>query len=117
MIKQLSATKKVEYLPTLFNKQRGKCLYCKEPFEDFRDAIFDHLNNNRQDNRLENLCLAHQRCNVKKATYLDYQIIANECLKKNEDQVLSERKKLEDGNSSDASTEIGINEINYPIVE
>lgn len=117
MIKQLSASKKIEYLPALYNKQRGKCLYCKEPFELLEDAIFDHLNNNRSDNRLENICLAHQSCNVKKATYIDYQIIASEQLKRNEDQVLSERKNIEDRTPSDASTEIQINQANYSIVE
>ena len=117
MIRQLSASKKVEYLPTLYKKQRGKCLYCKEPFEQLEDAIFEHLNNNRSDNRLENLALSHQSCNIKKATYLDYQIIANEQLRKNEDQVLSERKNIEDRTPSDASTEIQINQVNYSIVE
>lgn len=117
MIRQLSASKKVEYLPTLYKKQRGKCLYCKEPFEQLEDAIFEHLNNNRLDNRLENLALSHQSCNIKKATYLDYQIIANEQLRKNEDQVLSERKNIEDRTPSDASTEIQINQSNYSIVK
>ena len=84
MIKYLSATKKLEYLPLLYNKQKGKCLYCKNHFERLNDAVFDHLNNNRQDNRYENLCLVHQACNIKKATYLDYQIIANEQRKINE---------------------------------
>ncbi len=117
MSRQLSATKKVEYLPSLFNKQRGKCLYCKESFEQLNDVVIDHLNNHRSDNRYDNLCLAHQSCNIKKATYMDYQIIANEQLKINEDQVLSERKNIEDRTSNDASSEIQINQANYPIVE
>ncbi|MGI0047768.1 MAG: HNH endonuclease [Nitrosotalea sp.] len=117
MIKQLSSSKKVEYLPVLYNRQRGKCFYCRESFELLEDAIFDHLNNNRLDNRLENLCLTHQKCNIKKATYVDYQIMANEQLKRNEDQVLSERKNIEDRTPSDASTEIQINQANYSIVE
>lgn len=119
MSKQLSATKKLEYLPILFNKQKGRCLYCKQPFESIIvGIIFEHLNNNRQDNRLENLALAHQACNIKKLTYLDYQIIANEQLRQNQDQVLSERKYLlEDNSSLDVSSEIAINQMNYPIVE
>ena len=117
MARSISASKKLEYLPTLYKKQRGKCLYCKEPFEQLEDAIFEHLNNQRSDNRLENLALTHQSCNIKKATFLDYAIIANEQLRKNEDQVLSERKNTEDRTPSDASTEIQINQSNYPIVE
>lgn len=117
MIRQLSATKKVEYLPILYSRQGGKCLYCQERFDDFKDAVFDHLNNDRGDNRLENLCLVHQRCNIKKATNIDYQIIANEQLKKNEDAVLSERKKIEDATGLDAGTEININVNNYNIAE
>lgn len=117
MLKQLTATKKGEYLPALYNKQNGQCLYCKLHFAKITDAIFDHLNNNRRDNRYENLCLAHQSCNIKKATYLDYQIIANEQLKLNEDQVLSERENIEDKSPLDASSEIQISQSNYPIVE
>ncbi|MEO9307487.1 MAG: HNH endonuclease [Nitrososphaera sp.] len=117
MIKQLSTSKKIELWPVLYDKYRGKCIYCKKPFKRIGDAIFEHLNNNRLDNRLENLALAHQKCNIKKATFIDYQIIANEQLKKNEDQVLSERKNIEDRTSNDTSTEIQINQANYSVVE
>lgn len=117
MIKQLSASKKIDYLPILFKKQGGKCLYCKEPFEQLGDSIFEHLNNNRSDNRMENLALAHHGCNIKKITNFDYQIIANEQLKKNEDQVLSEREKIEDLTPTDISTEININVNNSSITE
>ena len=117
MNKQLSATKKIEYLPLLYNKQKGKCLYCKQTFESFHDAVIDHLNDNRRDNRFENLGLAHQSCNIKKSTYLEYKMIAIEQLKQNEDQVLSERNNLEDKSTLDASNEIGINMTNNEITD
>jgi hypothetical protein len=81
-----------------------------------KDIIYEHLNNKRLDNRLENLALSHQSCNIKKVTLIDYQIIANEQLKKNED-LFYLREKIEDKMPTDTSTEIQINQSNYEIVE
>jgi hypothetical protein len=81
------------------------------------DSVIEHLNNNRMDNRLENLALAHQKCNIQKVNSFDYQIIAKERLKKNESKVLLERKNIEDRTPNDTSTEIQINQANHSIVE
>ena len=59
------------------------CLFCKKPLG--RDYIREHLNNNRNDNRRENMALACRSCNLKKLNNCDYQIIASDKLKQNED--------------------------------
>jgi len=59
------------------------CLCCKKPLT--RDYIRDHLNNNRNDNRRVNIALMCRSCNLKKLNNFDYQIIAADKLKENED--------------------------------
>lgn len=67
------------------------CLCCKNPLG--RDYIRDHLNNDRSDNRRENMALLCRSCNLKKLNNYDYQIIAADKLKQNED---ASTKYLED---------------------
>lgn len=42
------------------------CIYCKKLLSS-RTLVFEHLNNNDTDNRLENLAFACQSCNIKKS--------------------------------------------------
>lgn len=120
-MKQLTAQKKLDLLPLLIEQQGGFfCLYCKQHFPSYKDLIYEHLNNKRPDNRMENLALAHQACNIKKNTFIDYQIIATEQLQKNESRFYLREKNitgLENKGVIDVSTEISINENNYEIVE
>jgi len=83
------------------------CLFCKEPLG--RDYIREHLNNNRKDNRRENMALACQSCNIKKINNFDYQIIAADKLKQNEDV---SAKYLEDHDAhKQYSSEIEISKV------
>jgi hypothetical protein len=118
MHRTLSANQKIQYLPILIKRQGGfNCLYCRLPLTT-DNMIYEHLNGKRTDNRLENLALAHQSCNIKKIDNFDYQIIANEQLKRNEDQMfLREKNQLEEKSPLDASTEININVTNSDIAE
>ena len=118
-MKLLTAQKKLDLLPLLIEQQGGFfCLYCKQPFPSYKDLIYEHLNNNRQENRMENLALAHQACNIKKNTFIDYQIIANEQLQKNESRLyLRERKSGSLESGLENTTEIDINVTNNEIVE
>jgi len=75
------------------------------------DYIFEHLNSNRQDNRIENLVLACTPCNIKKITYSDYGLMAQDKLEQNEEAGL---KYLEDNIAHENnSSEIEINKALY----
>lgn len=116
LIKSLTKALKEQYLPLIIARDSGfKCFYCKQELSINR-LVFDHLNNNRKDNRMENLVLAHQKCNIKKISSTDYQIMALEKLKINEEDFsVCERKNLK--NDFDSTSEIGINVGTYEIVE
>jgi len=97
-------------LPIIIQRDDGfQCFYCKKPLTG--DYIFEHLNSNRQDNRIENLVLACQPCNIKKIHYSDYSLMAQDKLEQNEEAGL---KYLEDqGAHENNSSEIEINKILY----
>lgn len=91
------------------------CFYCKQQLS-MNKLAFDHLNNNRKDNRMENLVLCHQSCNIKKISNLDYQVMAAQKLKENEED-FSVSEKNAGKNDFDNNSEIGINVGTYEIVE
>ena len=89
------------------------CLFCKEPLG--RDYIREHLSNNRNDNRRENMALVCRSCNLKKINNYDYQIIAADKLKQNED---ASAKFLEDTEAhKQYSSEIEISKLLYGFAE
>jgi len=101
----LTQTKKKNYLSLLIKRQNGfRCYQCNKIL-DGGNYIFEHLNDNRFDNRVENIALACQSCNVKKITHGDFTIIARNLLKKNEESALLE----EDSGLESKSSEIEIN--------
>jgi len=86
------------------------CLYCQKP----GCKVLDHLNDNRNDNRLENFVRAHQQCNVAKKFNIDYQVMAQDKLRQNEQAPFI---PTEDNTSEEASTEIKIAKTNFEIQE
>lgn len=114
MTKTLTHSLKQKYLPVLIQRDGGfNCLYCKEPLTG--DYVYDHLNNQRQDNRVENVCTAHQKCNIEKSNNIEYQLIAAEKLKQNEEMGI---RYLEDHGAYDNnSSEININQTMRPFVK
>ena len=84
MGRTLTTAKKLKFLPLLIERDDFVCFYCKEKFEG-NDYIYEHLNNNRADNRPENIVLAHQKCNIEKIDNIGYIIEAQEKLKENEE--------------------------------
>ena len=52
----------------LITKQSGKCALCDKPFEKMKDITFDHILavSKGGDDTLENLQLAHFKCNQSK---------------------------------------------------
>lgn len=107
----LTAAQKDKKIPIIINRDGNVCFFCKTPFVPELDdltRVIDHANNDSQDNRVENLLLAHRKCNESKKTNPDYQILATNALKENLTRVesLSERKK---DNDTDELTEGDIN--------
>lgn len=84
MTKHISHKTKILYDKWLIQRDGLVCLYCKKDIPRNQKHVHDHLNDNRGDNRLENYVRAHQSCNVAKKSTIDYQIMAQEKLKKNE---------------------------------
>jgi len=118
MTRTLSHKQKLEYLPFLIERDGGFCCwYCKQDLE-IRTYVYDHLNCNRGDNRIENVVLSCQPCNIKKAHDFDMQILAKDKLRENEDKnFLRERNYTEIQEKSQTSTEIDINVSNFDLTE
>jgi len=118
MAKSLTIRLKQKYLPILLARDGGsKCFYC-DGIIGLRNKIFEHLNNNRNDNRIENTVLACQPCNNKKRYSRLMQIKGLKKLNENEKSNFMRERNLEDEiNSHEASTEIEINVSNFDITE
>ncbi len=88
----LSTKQKQEMLPELIEMQEGfVCFYCGQTLLK-TNWIYEHLDNDKQHNIIENIRLAHQACNIKKIKDSDYQILAKDELDKQSQMSLSERK-------------------------
>ena len=71
MTKGFSHQEKKRLHTYLIWRDGNKCIYCKKSFRNSREPIIEHLNNDRNDNRWDNLAYAHQKCNVLKGTQND----------------------------------------------
>jgi len=64
-----------------YNNEEPWCIFCELLFvfnhKHWRQ-VWEHLNNNDDDHRVENLAWAHSICNEQKKNNTDYQIIARE---------------------------------------
>lgn len=118
MIGTLTQRLKLNFLPLLVKRDCGfNCWYCKKPLSIF-NYIYEHLNNNRKDNRFENLVLACSSCNNKKPHDPEMKQRGLEKLSQNEtSNYLCERKISEANLTQEVSNEIDINVSNYEIVE
>lgn len=95
-----------------------KCFYCNDEFSDTRPAEYDHLNNDENDSRPENLVLSHHECNNKKKFFTDWQIMAQEKLRKNEKTVLACERTLADaGTTKEITSQQEISKINKRITK
>ncbi len=64
------------------------CCYCEQRFISGHPRwkkTWEHLDNHRENEELSNLKWAHKYCNIKKKTFTDYQIMAREFIKKNQE--------------------------------
>ena len=102
MNKLLSHQEKKRLHQYLMWRDGNKCLYCKKAFKSTKEPIIEHLNDDRNDNRWDNLAYAHQRCNVLKGTqdsteYLDiglYKLEENELHNYVKEGFLEKPKKI-----------------------
>ena len=93
--RKLSTFLKRQYAPLIEQRDGNNCFYCQNPFqhklldiitlsEDTNEKVFDHLNDDEEDNRPENLVYAHKLCNQRKKTHNDWIIKAKQKLRDNE---------------------------------
>lgn len=84
----LTATKKDKAYKVILKRDGDGCFYCKLEHTDPRfipelhghEMNFDHLNDDAEDQRVENLVLAHSKCNQKKKNNYDWMLKAIEKL-------------------------------------
>ena len=115
MRKSLSSAQRKKFFPELCERDNGlNCWYCKCKL-DFNRVVFDHLNENPQDNRIDNLVLACQSCNVSRITDGELHERGLEKLEENEKRMFV-REKI-DSSESIISKEIDINQKNTRITE
>jgi len=118
MITTLTKRIQTVLLPFIIQRDLGfNCWYCKLPLFFFR-YVFEHLSDNREDNRIENLVLACYQCNKKKVHDPEMKQRALKKLSENEtSDYLRERKFLIDELTQEASPEIEINVANTEITK
>ncbi len=109
--KQLTLNQKAKYTPILIRRDfpdggPSLCFFCEQRFIPNKSKWlqeWEHLNNNPEDNRPENLVWAHAYCNEKKKYKTDWQILAQEKLEANvkwhDSESLGERGETSDKNT------------------
>ncbi len=113
---RLTHRRKTEYFQLLVKRDGYRCFYCTDKFSDTHSAEYDHLNNNTNDSRLENIVFTHHECNNKKKFNTDLQIKAQEKLLENERTVFaSERRQADTGTTEELTSSQRINQALEPI--
>ena len=109
---RLTYPQKTKYIDIIVARDGGfKCFYCNEKLE-YKTGKFEHLNNDHHDNRVENLVLACQSCNIKKYSDSELRNKADEKLEENEFGIFVRERKYEDSDddaTKQPSKEIDIN--------
>lgn len=87
MGKYLTTSQKDNLTPALIKRDGANCFYCGTAFQlttsrELKRTI-DHLDDNYKNNVIENLVLAHRKCNQLKKSYPEFKIMAEEKLKEN----------------------------------
>ena len=116
-MKHLTKSMKIKYFPLILQRD-GKfiCFYCSKPLE-INDFIYEHLNDDREYNEIENIVFACYSCNNKKSDSSEMQKKALKKLKENEKGNFMRERKFEGEIVNEASTEIEINTSNYDLTK
>jgi len=119
--KKLSVHLKKSYEPLIQDRDGKNCFYCDKAFPTKRLGIisfpidknlikeFDHLNNDRTDNRVENLVLAHRICNRQKSKNNEWVFKAKSKLRDNE--LSADVPIAHAGGDKETSSEIDTNNV------
>lgn len=91
--KQINHKQKMEWTPIVMERdypglkyEECTCIYCHQLFHENSKTLcreWEHLNDNKTDNRPENMAWAHAICNEEKQTNFDWKLIALDKLKEN----------------------------------
>ena len=106
---------KLKYLPELIARDGFLCLYCRQCLTSVK-YIFEHLDDNRDHNEIENIALSCRTCNNKKPFDQEMKKIALEKLQQNKKGNFMRERKNELDSVSEAFAEIEINVRNSDIV-
>ncbi|WP_428323711.1 hypothetical protein [Nitrosopumilus sp.] len=114
LLQTLTVALKQKYFEKIIERDDGfYCFYCKTKLE-LEKFVYEHLNDNRADNRLENIVFACYSCNNKKTSSESLKEIALAKLKDNEGNVLCVREFEE---SETASVEINLNRLGMKMTQ
>ena len=89
--KNITLNQKAKWTPIILerdypNAEEPYCFFCEQRFIEHDPRWcqeWEHLNNNDDDNRPENMVWAHAQCNEKKKYNAEWQVLAADKLKKN----------------------------------
>jgi len=117
--KHLTDRQKAEWLDILIERDGAyRCWYCEAPFSLSQSEnpkhLYEHLNNNRLDNRIDNVVLCCRVCNNTKPHNFDMQISAIDKLHNNEQRNYM-REKFDKKSSNRQDSEVQISKENYQI--
>jgi hypothetical protein len=120
MAKRLTFPEKRRLLLFLRDRDGLNCYLCGIEFKNLKEPIIEHLDNNWSNNNWDNLALAHQSCNIKKANgFENYADIADDKLEENTNGIFVGETFFEKEESKDkeTSTEITISNKCYETTE
>lgn len=115
--RHLTQKQKADWLD-IITMRDGKfaCFYCNRDFLSLSDYVYDHLNNIRTDNRVDNVVLCCVTCNNKKPHNIEMQLVAMDKLHQNEiSNYMRENTSIRANRKQ--SNEIQINVSNFEITK
>ena len=120
--KNWSSWHTAKYAKMILDRDGHDCFYCNEAFppkiiqkiDKQKARVVDHLNNNEEDNRPENVVFAHSICNEQKKYKNEWIVKAKKKLRENER--LANIEVISHANSDkETGTEIDTNAIYYEV--
>ena len=123
MTRRLTQSDKRRIFELIYERDGGlHCLYCKK-LQTTRTVVFEHLDNDDTDNRIDNLAFSCQSCNIKKAKKDDRILTLADCKITMNERGLYVGEKFSKSFSNkidiygQPSKEIEISKKNYTVVE